>query len=194
MTNVKGYIVSAVLVIGLVAIASGGSAQGQRSGMDMGKQPAGAPAPIRITMKDLHAQGGVPRGWKFLLPPGDAAEGRKVFVAMECFACHEVKGEDFPTSSKTPRDAGPPLTGMGSHHPAEYFAESIVNPNRVILTGPGYTGADGRSKMPGYADTMSLKQLVDVVAYLKSLTGGDMPHGGASMGGSMTPDKPMKMK
>ena len=127
----------------------------------------------------------MPRGWKFLIPRGDAADGRKVFVSMECFACHEVKGEDFPRESKTPRGAGPELTGMGSHHPAEYFAESILNPNRVIVEGTGYTGPDGLSKMPSYADTMTLKQLTDVVAYLKSLTGGEMAHGAHDMSGSM---------
>ena len=187
MATVKNSIVSTCVIIGFLVAASSGGAQGQMPGKDMGKKRAEAPAPIRVTMKGLHAQGGVPRGWKFLMPPGDAAEGRKVFVAMECFACHEVKGEQFPSDSKTPRDAGPPLSGMGSHHPAEYFAESIVNPNRVIVMGPGYTGPDGRSKMPSYADTMTLKQLIDVVAYLKSLTGGEMPHGGHSMGGSTTP-------
>src|SRR5262249_16019823 len=144
-----------------------------------------APQPIRATMSELHAHGGVPSGWKFLLPPGDVAEGRKVFVAMECFACHEVKGESFPQSSKTPRANGPQVTGMGSHHPPEYFAESIVNPNRVIVQGPGYTGPDGLSKMPSYGDSMTLKQLVDVVAYLKSLKGGDTgdtAHGHHDMG------------
>lgn len=125
-------------------------------------------------MSELHAHGGVPKGWKFLLPSGDAVEGRKVFVAMECFACHDVKGESFPQSSKIPRANGPALTGMGAHHPAEYFAESIINPNRVIVQGPEYTGTDGLSKMPSYADSMTLKQLVDVVAYLKSLKGGEM--------------------
>ncbi len=139
-------------------------------------QTAPSPAPIRVTMEQLHAQGGVPRNWKFLLPPGNATEGRKVFVAMECFACHEVKGEQFPDTSKTPRGVGPDLTGMGAHHPAEYFAESVVNPNRVIVLGTGYTAQDGLSKMPSYADTMTLGQLVDIVAYLKSLTAGEMPH------------------
>jgi hypothetical protein len=27
---------------------------------------------------------------------------------------------------------------------------TIVNPNRVIVSGPGYTGDDGLSKMPSY--------------------------------------------
>jgi mono/diheme cytochrome c family protein len=146
------------------------------------------PSVVRITMDALHAQGGVPRGWKFLLPAGNVQEGRKVFVALECFACHEVKGEQFPAESKTGRGAGPALTGMGSHHPAEYFAESIVNPNRVVVLGPGHTGADGLSKMPDYSETMTVKQLVDVVAYLTSLTGDEAGHAKHGMGG------PMKMK
>jgi mono/diheme cytochrome c family protein len=128
------------------------------------------------------------------MPPGDAAEGRTVFVSLECFACHEVKGENFPQTSKTPRGTGPELTGMGGHHPAEYFAESIINPNRVIVQGEGYTGADGLSKMPSYADTMTIKQVVDVVAYLKSLTTGEMTHDHGHMDHSMTSGDSMKMK
>jgi mono/diheme cytochrome c family protein len=151
-----------------------------------------AQAPIHVTMSALHAHGGVPPGWTFLVPTGSAAEGRKVFVSMECFACHEVKGEQFPQSSRTPRGKGPDLTGMGRHHPAEYFAESILNPNRVIVDGTGHVGPDGLSTMPSYADTMTLKQLVDVVAYLKSLTPGEMGH--EHVGDSMKHGGSMKMK
>jgi mono/diheme cytochrome c family protein len=133
------------------------------------------PHPIRMTMKELHQQGGVPRRWKFLVPPGDPAEGRRVFVMMECFACHTVAGEEFPDQSRIERGPGPALTEMGSHHPAEYFAESIIHPNRVIVLGPGHTGWDSFSKMPSYADLMTVKQLIDVVAYLKSLKPVDPP-------------------
>jgi mono/diheme cytochrome c family protein len=151
-------------------------------------------------MAELHAHGGVPPGWTFLLPPGDPAEGRAVFVRLECFACHEVKGETFPGPARTPRSSGPDLTGMGAHHPPAYFAESIVNPNRVIVQGDGYTGSDGLSRMPSYADTMTLKQLIDVVAYLASLTGGHAAHGHhdtgdaihSGMGGGMKSDGSMK--
>src|SRR5689334_12343065 len=106
----------------------------QARAADVSARPT-QPAPIRATMSGLHAHGGVPPGWKFLMPPGDTAEGRKVFVSLECFACHEVKGESFPQTSTTARGTGPDLTGMGGHHPAEYFAESIINPNRVIVEG-----------------------------------------------------------
>jgi mono/diheme cytochrome c family protein len=170
------------------------AAAGEMSPAGPAATPAAPPPPIRATMSQLHAHGGVPPGWKFLMPPGDAAAGRQVFAALECYACHEVKGEHFPQESKTPRGSGPELTGMGSHHPAEYFAESIVNPNRVIVQGAGYTGPDGLSKMPSYADTMTLRQLVDVVAYLASLRGGDMAHGHHETGGATPMGDSMKMK
>ena len=169
------WFVSPVLAMA-IGTAAASVVLAQTRASQPGSNPAAPPGPIRVTMEQLHAHGGVPPRWKFLVPPGDAAEGRKVFATMECFACHEIKGEKFPDTSKTPRGAGPELTGMGAHHPAEYFAESVMNPNRVVVTGPGYTGADGLSKMPSYADTMTIRQLVDLVAYLKSLTSGEMSH------------------
>ena len=139
-----------------------------------------AAAPIRVKMGELHAEGGVPPGWRFTLPPGDPAKGKEVFGRLECYGCHVVEGQGFP--SKATDQTGPELTGMGAHHPAEYLAESILNPNAVILTDvPDWVGPDGLSKMPTYSDSVTLEQWTDLVAYLKSLTGGrrhgehDMP-------------------
>ena len=194
----KPKTVSAIALVGLLTLPSWGWAQGhmghgEKPGpsapahggqMEPGKPATQAtpPAPIRTTMEEIHGRGGVPPGWQFLVPPGDPAEGKKVFVAMKCFTCHEIKGEHFPQEAKKPGDVGPELTGMGRHHPAEYFAEALLNPNRVIIEGPGYTGPDGLSKMPDYADSLTLRHLIDLVAYLKSLTTGAMEHGGHSPG------------
>ncbi len=182
---------SAVALAGLLALASWGWAQGQMghgktesaqgSQMEHGKPEA--QAPIRTTMEELHQHGGVPPGWKFLMPLGHPGEGRKVFITMECFSCHEIKGEQFPRKGKKPGDVGPELTGMGPNHPAEYFAEKIMKPNRVIIEGPGYTGSDGLSKMPDYAESMTLRQLIDLVAYLRSLTSGGIDHKDQPTGG-----------
>ncbi|MFZ1057796.1 MAG: cytochrome c [Candidatus Rokuibacteriota bacterium] len=133
------------------------------------------PKPIRIPMEELHKAGGVPPGWKFAFATGDPVKGRKAFVDFECFSCHQVKGEKFPPGKKG--DVGPELTGMGGRHPTDYFLESVVNSNAVIVEGPGFTGPDGLSKMPDYRDSMTVAQLIDLVAYLKSLTGRD-DHGG----------------
>src|SRR5215468_692077 len=112
----------------VILVAAPSVALSGQEPMPHGATPSPAPpASIRITMDELHAQGGVPRGWTFQLPVGDARAGHKVFVDLECFACHEVKGESFPHPAKVARGAGPELTGMGAHHPAAYFAESILN-------------------------------------------------------------------
>lgn len=135
---------------------------------------AGAPAhehpvgPVRTTMEELHRHGGVPPGWTFTLPAGDRVAGWEVYRKMTCYECHEVKGAGFPPTTE---QKGPELTAMGHHHPAEYFAEAILNPNSVIITGPGHTGPDGLSIMPDYNDSLTVSQLVDLVAYLRSLRG-----------------------
>ncbi len=160
--------------LALVAVLGLGlSAWAQHGGHSMTTTPPAPteqPKPIRITMEELHRQGGIPPGWQFLMPPGDPQKGKKVYIAMECFTCHEIKGQHFPGAGKKPGDVGPELTGMGQHHPVEYLAEAIMNPNRVIIEGPGYTGPDGLSKMPDYNDSLTVRQLIDLVAYLKSLT------------------------
>jgi len=121
----------------------------------------------RITMQELHASGGVPKGWMFTPPSGDAAKGRAVFARLECYTCHAVGGEKFPRPSKV----GPALSDVGHHHPAGYLLESVINPNAVIVEAPGYTGPDGRSIMPDYRDSLSTRELIDLIAYLKSLGG-----------------------
>jgi mono/diheme cytochrome c family protein len=156
-------------VFGGLGISAGAAVASLALAQNHAPQAAPNPAPIRATMDQLHAQGGVPRNWKFLMPPGNATEGRKVFVAMECFACHEVRGEQFPDTSKTPRGVGPDLTGMGAHHPAEYFAESVVNPNR----------ARRRLYRPGWpVEDAELRRHDDTGAARRSRGLPDVAHGG----------------
>lgn len=117
---------------------------------------------------------GMPAQWKFTLPKGDPAQGRKTFVEMECYKCHEVKGETFPAVAEKDKGAGPELSQMARIHPLEYFAESIINPNAVIYPGDkekGYLGEDGRSRMPDYTDVLTVKQVADLAAYIASLKG-----------------------
>ena len=158
------------LVAVLIGLATVTAQAQDRSGHSQSPPKPEVSKSVRITTEALHKAGGVPRGWKFTLPPGDAAAGRKLFADLGCHSCHEVKGEQFPPAEK--RDGGPELTGMGSMHPAEYLAEAIVNPNAVIIDEPGFTGPDRLSKMPSFNDDLTVTQLINLVAYLKSLTGG----------------------
>lgn len=129
-----------------------------------------------------HGGHGTPEGWKFSWPAGNAAAGREVFVKLECFSCHEVRGEQFPKPDhgEDPGEAGPELSSMAPLHPAEYFAEAILNPNAVVEEGKGYRAPDGKSKMPSYNDLVSLQELIDLVAYLKGLKGGGAAPGHGS--------------
>lgn len=133
---------------------------------------------IRITMDALHRMGGTPPGWKLTPPAGSVAGGRRAFVDFGCASCHKVEGESFSVKESA-GNVGPELTGMGAHHPPAYFAEAILNPDAILIEGPGYIGPDGHSVMPDYPD-MTTRQLADLVAYLSSLTKGG-PHAGHIM-------------
>jgi mono/diheme cytochrome c family protein len=116
-----------------------------------------------------HGGHGNPEGWRFSWPAGDAAAGREVFVKLECYACHEVKGETFPAAD--PGKVGPELSFMAPLHPAKYFAEAVINPDAVVEEGKGYRSPDGKSKMPTYSDLVTVQEVVNLVAYLKALGG-----------------------
>jgi len=119
---------------------------------------------------------GMASEWKFTLPAGDPAAGRKVFIEVECYKCHEVKGETFRAVADAEKGVGPELSQMAGMHPVEFFAESIINPNAVIdpdAKEKGYLGEDGKSKMPDYKDVLTVKQVADLAAYLASLKGKD---------------------
>lgn len=141
-----------------------GGASGQHPGGHAGSQPVAGRA---------HQ---MPKGWKFTLPKGDPAKGREVFTKLECFKCHEVKGQAFPVPDDR-ENAGPELSEMGPHHDVEFFAESIVNPNAVI-DEPKFRAADGSSRMPSFNDSITVQELVDLAAFLKSLS----PPAGAAGG------------
>ncbi len=58
---------------------------------------------------------------------------------------------------------------MGQYHSVLFLAESIMNPGALIDPGQGYAAKDGSSKMPSFNDSMTVQELVDLVAYLKGL-------------------------
>jgi mono/diheme cytochrome c family protein len=131
-------------------------------------RPEGQEKPVQQGSPGGHGEHGTPRGWKFTWPKGNPAKGREVFVKLECYSCHEVKGEKFPAPSDEGQ-VGPELSAMGPLHEPEYFAEAIIHPNAVIEKGKGYTAADGSSKMPSFNDAVTVQEVVDLVAFLRSL-------------------------
>jgi mono/diheme cytochrome c family protein len=145
-----------------------------------------APAPGRATVPVRPHVHATPKGWRFAWPKGDPTKGREVFQKLECYSCHEVRGEAFPAPTDAGR-AGPELSVMGPLHPPEYFAESIINPAAVIERGRGYAAADGSSKMPSYRELLTVQETVDLVAYLRQLRPpADSAPGRGSQGGHAT--------
>ncbi len=110
-----------------------------------------------------------PKGWRFTMPKGDPAKGRTVFEKFECYYCHKVRGEKFPSATEN----APELSQMGPAHPLEFFAESIMNPNAVVPQS--YRQADSTSPMTNFAEKMTVQELIDVSAYVASLKPRDGP-------------------
>ena len=149
MTRCVGQFSLGLVVLGLVVGGAVSIRAQQQPGMD-------------------HEEHGTAKGWKFAWPKGDPAKGREVFAKLECYSCHEVRGETFPAPSEKEK-VGPELSAMAPLHEAEYFAEAIINPGAQIERGKGYEAPDGSSKMPSFNDSMTIQEMIDLVAYLKSL-------------------------
>ena len=152
--NARKLSVLALLALGAVMSPSG--------------RPEGQVGPAQPGGPGDHGGHGTPKEWKFQWPKGDRAKGREVFMKLECYSCHEVKGEKFPAPSEEGK-VGPELSAMGPLHEPEYFAETIINPNAVIEQGKGYSAPDGSSKMPSFNDSVTVQEVVDLVAFLRSL-------------------------
>jgi hypothetical protein len=105
---------------------------------------------------------------------GDPQAGLRAFLDLGCRICHVIDGVALPPESMNALGPGPDLTGMGAHHPPAYFAESIIDPNAVLVDGPAYIGPDGLSAMPAYPH-ITIAQLSDLVAFISSLTA-EKPH------------------
>ncbi len=104
-------------------------------------------------------------------------DGQQTFADMKCWQCHTVKGVDWSQFTETKIEIdegniGPDLSNIGGIQMPQYLLESILSPSAVIVA-PLEVHADevGGSKMPGYHDTMTLRQLVDITAYMVSLKG-----------------------
>jgi mono/diheme cytochrome c family protein len=104
--------------------------------------------------------GTVPTTTQAAAPAGDAAAGAKLFTSQGCDGCHTFK----PAGSNA--KVGPDLDKLADYAKKanrgslEQFArESIENPSAYLE--PGY-----KNVMPNFGETLSAKQISDLVAYL----------------------------
>jgi hypothetical protein len=108
----------------------------------------------------------VPDGWTFELPDGDVAQGEAVFMKMRCFTCH-VSRAQVPDAPTVATGTGPTLGPGYAALPKEYLAEAIIRAHKVVAA-PGYEMKKHVAGMGNYNYFMTVDELINLVAYLKS--------------------------
>ncbi len=113
--------------------------------------------------------------FRFPIQEGDIDAGRQAFVDHRCHQCHSVSGIDLPPLA----GAAPPILELGGETMvAKSYADlltSIINPNHVIsdryreqLRLSAEVPLDSPMPTPRI-DNMSVRQLIDLVAFLDSV-------------------------
>ncbi len=115
------------------------------------------------------------------VPP--AVAGKKIFTLYGCNTCH---GQYGPTLAGL---YGRPVEVIDDHGRRRtviadeaYLRESILDPNAKLVSG--YP-----NRMPSFKSTLSEEQLLDVIEYIKSLSGAAQtaPYSGPSIGPATQP-------
>lgn len=108
-----------------------------------------------------------------VLPAGATQAGRQAFVDLKCTVCHRVVGETtFPAPISGTQ--GPDLDRTLALRPAADLAAAIVVPSHsmsVKTSDEVKKRLEGMllSPMPDFSRTITVKQLADLLAYLRSL-------------------------
>ena len=115
-------------------------------------------------------------GETLFIPDGNPMAGKIVFSDPKCYSCPEVEGEDFPS----PSAISPTFVsvGKGSIGTRAYLVESIIAPSHRFATPrpPAGQSVDqknilvgSRSRMKDFSAELSVREMLDLVAYLESL-------------------------
>lgn len=105
----------------------------------------------------------------FRLPDGDPVMGQQVFLDMQCHACHRISNLELPAL-----DLAAPVTvtlGGPTSRIQTYgqLVTSIINPSHKLISGypKNEVSSAGESFMPAMNEFMTVRQLIDVVAFLQ---------------------------
>ena len=108
----------------------------------------------------------------FRLPDGDAERGKAAFLELKCYNCHTVSGVDLAVRGKEYAYLRSVVLGGETRRVKTYgeLVTSIINPSHALA--PGYpkeliTKGD-QSAMTNFNDTLTVRQLTDLVAFLQS--------------------------
>jgi len=116
----------------------------------------------------------------FVLPEGDVAKGEQVFIKYSCHSCHTIPGIDLPKIEPEPAlniEIG------GEVYRIKNYGElltSVINPKHEIsqeninkLEGDGRKSES--SPMPYYGDAMTITEMINLVAFLRTRYSKVMP-------------------
>ena len=104
------------------------------------------------------------------VPDGDVARGRAAFIALQCNACHTVAGIEMPPPVADP-PVGVALGGEVARPPTKgELYTAIIQPSHELASGYAVARAKGGgvSRMGDYSETLTVRQLFDLVAFLQS--------------------------
>lgn len=105
---------------------------------------------------------------EYFFPSGSVEAGQRAFSDLKFSPCHAVVGrDDLPVPTAV--DSGPALVSIQARKSRGDLATAIIAPSHSLAL-PGEIWADGRlSRMGDYSEVMTIRQLIDLVAFLKSL-------------------------
>ena len=107
----------------------------------------------------------------FVLPKGNVEQGREVFIAFNCYRCHDIAGVDLPERNMEPpfivelggkvmrvKDYGELLTAV-------VYPDHVISPNYKTKLEQAGRNPD-QSPMPYFGDIMTVTELTDLVEFL----------------------------
>ncbi|HEY2015318.1 MAG TPA: cytochrome c, partial [Bryobacteraceae bacterium] len=99
---------------------------------------------------------------------GDAERGKAAFVELGCHNCHRVAGVDLPAAGIA---TVPVLLGgeVDREISDAYLEAQVLDPfYRHTAPASSRLATAVQARMPGYANRMTVRQLTDIVAFLKT--------------------------
>lgn len=104
----------------------------------------------------------------FLLPPGQAEEGKLVFEELRCFTCHALADEGFLPPVVQPA-ALLRLREPDGVRSRESLAEAILSSSKRIPHHFALDSDDAPPSMEDFSQLMTVRELIDVTEYLQSV-------------------------
>jgi sulfur-oxidizing protein SoxX len=104
----------------------------------------------------------------FRLPEtGDIARGQSAFEQLRCWTCHTVDDAELP--APTAANVVPLGGAVHELRTDGYLVTSVIHPSHRLANQPlEQIAVEGESRMPDYAQSLTVRQLVDIVAFLQS--------------------------